>query len=154
MSYSLKISFNDKGEPVLESATGKLPPAGHVLIVSGQYNQPMLNDHGDVVGVVTLSVQHFDGGGEHVVSSYQYHDRAVQGPTASDGKIVDMLRRNMRAIKDAEVGYKARPGAPLPSVGPEAPQDGSPTGAQQYFSGRAEESPEYRTALGQARDNL
>lgn len=118
MNYSLKIKIGADGQPVIESVAGPLPPAGHTITVTGQYEIPRIVDD-QVIGQVSINTQHFDGTGDHVVSAMQYHDRFSQGPTASDVKIVERLRRQAEAIRDAEL-YKADPSAPLPPTGPTA----------------------------------
>lgn len=125
MSYSLKIVFGSDGLPIIDGSTGTLPPAGHVITVSGHYETPTL-DGDRVNGRLTLNAQQFDGVGDHVISAYQYHDRAVQGQTMSDIKIVLRLVENRKAIEEAERGWKADPDAPLPDVGPGVRQDGEP----------------------------
>jgi hypothetical protein len=125
VSYSLKIVFGSDGLPIIDGSTGTLPPAGHVITVSGHYETPTL-DGDRVNGRLTLNAQQFDGVGDHVISAYQYHDRSVQGQTMSDIKIVQRLVENRKAIEEAERGWKADPEAPLPEVGPGAHKDGEP----------------------------
>ena len=125
MSYSIKIVFGSDGLPHIADSTGVLPPAGHEISISGHYELPRLNGE-KVCGNLSINAQHFDGTGDHVISAYQHHDRTVQGPTVSDGKIVQQLINNRIAIEAAERTWKAKPGSPLPAVGPETPQDGTP----------------------------
>lgn len=117
MSYSFKVVFGSDGLPVIEGATGTLPPAGHVITISGHYELPWIEDDEKAHGRLTLNAQHWDGTGDHIISAYQFHNRATQGATPADAKILANLIATRNAIREAE-GPRPAPDAPLPPVGP------------------------------------
>lgn len=126
MNYSMQIEIGADGMPRIKSFGGYFPPAGHLILITGQYELPTVRtDAEGILGTIAMSAQQFDSAGDHVISAMQHHDRALQGPNASDIKIIDQLRRQAQAIRDAEL-IKADPEAPLPEVGPERASDGAP----------------------------